>query len=278
MTATTSLLKISIVGAMVHIQVSNETRLAFETGLETELLMIGSCSTTHRLGEVVVRVARIHGDADITRRNAEAMSVEANVYRILGDHERIAVCRYLSPTSGMVALKFYKNGNLKDYVAAHGHSQLLKWAKQMIQAIEFIHLKGVRHSDIKLSQWLVGSDLNVCLSDFNGCGYDAQPLIGIGSMKALSYESPSHFMPRDPFDDNTVKSDLFALGSALYELEHGSSPLIDVTEEEVMEFFKQADFPLVSSLTLGEIIMQCWQGHSDSASETLHAGSHLWLS
>jgi serine/threonine protein kinase len=227
---------------------------------------------------VVVRVARIDDDPEITRGNAEAMTVETNVYRILGDHERIAICLYLSPIGDMVVLKFYDNGNLKDYITAHGHSQLLKWAKQMIEAIEFIHLKGVRHSDIKLSQWLVGSDLNVYLSDFNGCGYDAQPLVGISSMKALSYESPSHFMPRDPFDDNTVKSDLFALGSALYELEHGSSPLIDVTEEEVMEFFKQADFPLVSSLTLGEIIMQCWQGHSDSASETLHAGSHLWLS
>jgi hypothetical protein len=81
--------------------------------------------------------------------------------------------------------------------------------------------------------------------NFNGCGYDAQPLIGISSLKALSYESPSHSMPRDPYDDNTVKSDLFALGSALYELEHGSTPLIEINEEKVMEFFKEAHFPSV---------------------------------
>ena len=57
-------------------------------------------------------------------------------------------------------------------------------------------------------------------------------------MKALSYESPSYFMLRNLFDNKIVKSDLFTLGSALYKLEHRSSLLIDVTKEEVIEFFK----------------------------------------
>jgi serine/threonine protein kinase len=258
-----------IVEAMVDIRISDETHPASETCLDTALLTMGSCSTTHRLGEVVVRVARIDDDPEITRGNAEAMAVEANVYRILGAHERIAVSLYLSPISDMVVLRFYDNGNLKDYITTHGPTQLKKWAKQMIEAVEHLHFKGVRHSDIKLSQWLVGSDLNAYLSDFNGCGYDAQPLTGISSMKALSHESPSHFMPRDPSDDNTVKSDLFALGSALYELEHGSTPLIGISEGKVTESFQQGNFPPVSSLTLGNIIIQCWRGQFNSASEML---------
>jgi hypothetical protein len=45
-------------------------------------------------------------------------------------------------------------------------------------------------------------------------------------------------MLRNLFDNNIVKSDLFTLGSALYKLEHRSSLLIDVTKEEVIEFFK----------------------------------------
>jgi hypothetical protein len=105
-------------------------------------LMIGSCSTTHRLGEVVVRVARIDDDRQVTRGNAEAMTVETKVYRIREDHEIIAICLYLSPIGDMVVLKLYDNGNLKDYITAHGNSQLLKWAKQMIEAIAFIRLKG----------------------------------------------------------------------------------------------------------------------------------------
>lgn len=272
------LLTSPIAEAMVGIRISDETRPAFETCLKTELLTVGSCSTTHRLGQVVIRVARIDDDPEVTRGNAEAMTVETNVYRILGAHKRIAVSLYLSPIGDMVVLRFYDNGNLKEYIIAHGPTQLHKWAKQMIEAVQHLHFKGVRHSDIKLSQWLVGSDLSAYLSDFNGCGYDAQPLIGISSMKALSYESPSHFMPRDPCDDNTIKSDLFALGSALYELEHGSTPLIEISEEKVTESFKQGNFPPVSSLTLGKIIVQCWQGQFNSASEMLHDGNGLWLS
>jgi serine/threonine protein kinase len=267
-----------IIEAMVETRINDEAHPAFKTCLETALLTTGSCSATHRLGEVVVRVARIDDDPGITRGNAEAMAMETHVYKILGAHPRIAVSLYLSPIGDMVVLGFYANGNLKDYITAHGTTQLHKWAKQMIEAVGYLHVKGVRHSDIKLSQWLVGSDLNAYLSDFNGCGYDAQPLVGISSMKALSHESPSHFMPRDPSDDNTVKSDLFALGSALYELERGSTPLINISEEKVTESFKQGNFPPVSSLTLGNIIIQCWKGQFNSASEILHDGDRLWLS
>jgi serine/threonine protein kinase len=137
---------------MVDIRISDETRPAFETCLDTELLAMGSCSTTHRLGEVVIRVARVDDDPEITRGNAEAMSVETNVYRILGAHERIAVSLYLSPIGDMIVLRFYEHGNPKDYVTTHGPTHLHKWAKQMVEAVEYLHFKGVRHSDIKLSQ------------------------------------------------------------------------------------------------------------------------------
>lgn len=89
-------------------------------------MTIGSCLITHYLGEVVVRVTRIDDDLEITRGNTEAMTIETNVYRILGDYERIAICLYLSLIGNIVVLKFYDNSNLKDYITAYGYSQLLK--------------------------------------------------------------------------------------------------------------------------------------------------------
>ena len=245
--------------------------------LKAELLMVGSCSATHRLGMVVVRVARIDCDPEITRENAKAIKVEINAYRILGVHERIATCLYLGPTGDMIVLRFYSTGDLKNYITAHGPSKLLTWAKQMIEAVEYIHSKGVRHSDIKLCQWLLDSKMNARLSDFNGCGYDAQPLLGISSMEALSYERQSHFMLRDSWEDSSIKSDLFALGSALYELEHRSIPFVEVSEDEVTEYFMRGNFPSVSGLTLGHMILGCWQGQYNSATEMLQAGERLWL-
>jgi len=243
--------------------------------VKAELLMIGSCSTTYRLGEAVFRTTRVDDNPEITHSNAQAMAMETNVYRILGAHERIAKCLYLGPIDNVVVLKFYSIGNLKDYITAHGPSQLHKWTKQMIEAVEYIHGRGVRHSDIKLCQWLLDSGLNARLSDFNGCGYDAQPLLGMRSVKALSYERQSHFLPRDRSKDNTVISDLFALGSALYELEHGSSPFVEISEERVTEYFTQGKFPPVSDMALGRIILGCWQSHYRSATELLYAAEQL---
>jgi len=152
------------------------------------------------------------------------MAVEANVYRILGTHNLIARCHYVSPWRDMILLQFYDNGNLKQYVEAHGPTQLRKRAKQMIEAVDFIHSKGVRHSDIRLDQWLLDSGKNARLSDFNSSGYDECPSLGLPGEKALGNEDPSDFMLRDPAEDSSVRSDLFPLGSALYELEHGRAP------------------------------------------------------
>jgi hypothetical protein len=110
-------------------------------GHGAKLLMVGSSSSTYRLAELIIKITRIDDDAAITQANAKAMAIEANVYSILGNHDRIANFIYISPLRDMILLQFYVNGNLKQYVA-----------RQMIEAVEIIHGKGVRHSDIRLDQ------------------------------------------------------------------------------------------------------------------------------
>jgi serine/threonine protein kinase len=121
-------------------------------GHGAKLLMVGSSSSTYRLAELIIKITRIDDDAAITQANAKAMAIEANVYSILGNHDRIANFIYISPLRDMILLQFYVNGNLKQYVESHGPTQLRKWARQMIEAVEIIHGKGVRHPDIRLDQ------------------------------------------------------------------------------------------------------------------------------
>lgn len=157
--------------------------------------MVGSSSTTFRVSDVVIKIPRIDEGAEITRGNAKAMTVEANVYKILRTHDRVAKCLFISPMRDMIMLEFYGNGNLKDYVAAHGPRYLQNWAKQMVEGVEFVHGKGVRHSHIRLDQWLLDSGLNARLSDFNASGYDECHSLGLEGAKALGNENSSHFMP-----------------------------------------------------------------------------------
>ncbi|KAI7104401.1 hypothetical protein KC343_g15680 [Hortaea werneckii] len=188
---------------------------------------------------------------------------------LLGDVEPNLLCLYVGPTNDMIMLEFYGHGNLKDNVAIHGPTQLLKWARQMIEGVQFIHSKGVRHSDIRLSQWLLDPQMNARLSDFNSSGYDECPAQGLPGQKALGVEDASHFMPRDCCEDNSVRSDLFALGSALYEIECGNAPFADQDDESITQRFAQGDFPSVWGLIIGRIILGSWKGEFDSATELL---------
>jgi len=242
-----------------------------------ELITVDEVSATHRLGESVVRTVRIDDDPEVTRDNALAMTAETNAYKILGAHDQIATCLYISPIADILVLPFYQLGDLKQYTLDHGtNSHLYQWARQMIEAVAFIHSKGVRHSDIKLSQWLLDKELNARLSDFNACGFDEQPALDLDGIKALGYEQPSHFMPRDPARDNTIRSDLFALGSALYELERGKCPYTEVREDLITGYFATQRFPSLAGLSMGPIIASSWKGEFLTAGQMLRAGAELW--
>ncbi|KAF1347693.1 kinase-like domain-containing protein [Delphinella strobiligena] len=200
------------------------------------------------------------------------MRNEASVYLILGKHCRIAEYLYIAPTKDLVILKYYPCGNLREHVASSPgitSVELKRWARQMIEGVMELHRNGVRHSDIRLDQWLLDSELDARLSDFNASGFDANERLGLEGSKALGIEGPSHFMPRDPMDDNTVESDIFALGSALYELEAGTVPFVDKDDEAISACFQAGQFPDVEGLYFGPVIAACWRGSLRTARDLL---------
>lgn len=242
---------------------SQEVVLPF-TLPQRELLMVGMSAKTYRIRDTVRKECHaLPDDVGITEQNMEACRNEADVYLILGEHPLIATCLSVGPHTEYIDLEYYQNGNLKQYVnsnhASITEADLKHWAHQMIESIAYIHSKGVRHSDIRLDQWLVDAGLNARLSDFNASGFDPQPDLGLEARPALGIESPSHYLPRDPEADNTVESDLFALGSSLYELVAGHSPYEDLSNESIESLCREEDFPSTEGLLLGEIIRKCWK-------------------
>ncbi|KAK5731679.1 hypothetical protein LTR17_011150 [Elasticomyces elasticus] len=248
---------------------------------EASMLSCGT-SCTYRIGQYIVKIPRLDlEDGALSEQHLHHAVREANAYRILQSHDRIAKCMHACPIGGLVALEYYRNGNLKAYVDKHGPTRLLTWAKQMVESLEYIHSKGVRHSDLRLDQWLLDSDLNVRLSDFNGSGYDGCMVLGIEAKMNSALESGAYFMPRDPELASTVRSDLFALGTSLYVLETGSTPFAQGDEatishresydreEAITERFARGEFPSVASLALGSMIKGAWEGRFDSATEML---------
>ena len=253
-----------------------------------ELLNLSVFAEVHLLGNAIVRkMPRSESEED-----NEPILREATIYTMLKDHPRIAQCLSKGQTQH-VDTKYYSNGDLATYLQKNqgsiGPSLLSKWFEQIIEAVDIIHSSGVIHSDLALRQFFLDDSLDVRLGDFNASQYPGH--------SALGYEKAPHCLPRDYEAPNTTQSDLFAMGSTLYELVVGRVPYDELypTESEskvilrendpaaVVSYFErreQADediealytkqiFPDTSQIFGGELISSCWKGEFQSAKQAL---------
>lgn len=153
-----------------------------------------------------------------------------------------------------------ENGDLKTYLKAHDSISVdikSKWAYQVAEAVDLLHRNGVIHCDIKPRNFLLDATLDIKIIDFSGSSLDG--------LKPASGEGTRYFLPRNWRDQPTVTTDLFALGSTLYEIFHGTSPYEEIPSDEVERLFTQKEFPNVSDIPCGQIIKQCWLSRVDSA-------------
>ncbi len=92
-----------------------------------ELLMVGVFAEIYRIGNIVKKLYRRVPDDDIgTKENIKATHNEASIYILLGDHPRIAKFLHTNPAKTYIELKYYSNGNLKNFIEST--SLLLKYA------------------------------------------------------------------------------------------------------------------------------------------------------
>ncbi|KAF9740419.1 hypothetical protein PMIN01_03054 [Paraphaeosphaeria minitans] len=94
-------------------------------------------------------------------------------------------------------------------------------------------------------------------------------------------ESVRFFLPRDVTATPNVKSDIFALGSAIYYIMTGREPYDALTDAEVAAcYYSGGDFPSVDSIPCGQIILGCWRGGFNSADKVFRdlMGKHKALS
>ena len=105
-------------------------------------------------------------------------------------------------------------------------SELLPWARQMADALDYAHTRKVLHRDIKPANMLLGRDGTVKLADFGiaRIAQDAETrLTGKVSSGTLLYMSPEqHANERGKRDDS--RSDLYSFAATLYELISGAPP------------------------------------------------------
>ncbi|KAL3446940.1 kinase-like domain-containing protein [Aspergillus insuetus] len=161
-----------------------------------------------------------------------------------------------------LVLEYMKNSDLKTYLHAHKSIPMdlkLKWAGQIAQAVALLHSHDIIHCDIKPRNFFLDATLNIKTINFSDSSLDGS--------KPSSDEGTRFYLPRNWRDSPTVATNLFALGSTLYEVFQGASPYEEIPGNQVEVLFKRKEFPDVSNIPCGEIIRQCWLTQVDSAEQ-----------
>jgi serine/threonine protein kinase len=234
---------------------------------QQNIISVGIFSTVHCLDDIIVRKVPTPSDTGDFLCNCDAIRNEAQIYNLLGNHPRIAECISMGQSEDHIDLRYYKNGNLSEYLKRNGENihnpcqMRWRWGQQIVEAVVLIHKYGVIHSDLALRQYLLDDQLDARLSDFGASAFLGHDAVGL--------ENASHCLPRDYDQPNTVLSDLFALGSTLHELATDQAPYCNLSDNEITELYSQEAFPDVKELFCGEIILRCWRKEFITAEDVL---------
>ena len=66
-------------------------------------------------------------------------------------------------------------------------------------------------------------------------------------------------------------TDIFAIGSLIYEIVTGKPPYDELEDDDVEKLFKRAEFPSTVDVYLGGIIRGCWIGEYETVKQVLDA-------
>lgn len=236
-------------------------RHEIEQPSQQNIIGVGQFSIIHKLSDTVVR--KVPTDKSCSY-SARAVEIEGRVYGHLGRNKRIARC--INWSDDFVDLRYEPKGDLETYLKNTRLTDHAKYhiARQAIKAVAFIHKKDVIHSDLSARQFLMDKKYNIRLSDFGGSSLQGS--------EAIVMENASHFLPRDEDSPNSVQSDLFALGSTIYEILLGKKPYEGAEEDDIHRYFSQGVFPTLEEIRDWQwenVIRKCWKCEYNCASDIL---------
>ncbi|KAK8836362.1 hypothetical protein M9Y10_039705 [Tritrichomonas musculus] len=147
------------------------------------------------------------------------------------------------------ALEYCPGGTIREYLRKNKHyhlnePEIRKIIKDVIQGLVYIHSLKIIHHDIKLENFVIGSNGNVKidfgLSNFQKNENEKKSTI-FGTLKYLSPE-----MFRRGSRMKTYKIDIWAVGVSAFFLLTGSYPFDGPSTEKIMKNIKKGElhFPL----------------------------------
>ena len=106
-------------------------------------------------------------------RLKDYIDVERKIYERFSEHSgHTGILRYCGPYELGIRLEFASNNNIRSFFVTHTKvtdiEQRLRWAKQIAEALRFVHSTNVIYGDLTCCNKLLDGCLNTKLADFGG--------------------------------------------------------------------------------------------------------------
>jgi mitogen-activated protein kinase kinase kinase len=201
------------------------------------------------------------------------------------DHSNIIKCHGSeSGESLILILEYMPGGSLASLIQMFGplkENLIRKYLKQIIEALRYIHSKGVVHRDLKAANILLNSDGKIKLSDFSVSG--KLDINGkndfLNSLKgAIPWMAPE-VICQSNYD---CKSDIWSLGCLLIELTTGQIPSekFDNLISAMLKIGKTESLPTIPNYISHELrsfISSCLQRDPNLRPEADTLSHHAFL-
>lgn len=157
--------------------------------------------------------------------------------------EMVGYCEY-APTYGPIfILSHYVNGeNIDKFVTRLAEKpnrveKICQLIYPVLDALDYVHSRGVVHRDIKPSNIMVENESNVRLMDLGIARMNGGNKFSVhGFIGTPEYSAPEQILREQDNANVHINSttDVYALGITLYELIVGKNPMADESESETL--------------------------------------------
>lgn len=136
-----------------------------------------------------------------------------------------------------------------------------QWISEVCLGIEFLHSKNILHGDVGCQNILIDSRGHAKLCDFAGSK--------IGNENAWVRYQVRNQHPEYLGDQPTVETEIFALGSVIFEIASHRPPYEKLLDSAVQKKYEAEDFPLeeIPRTAVREIVEGCWKSTYVQVSE-----------
>lgn len=147
---------------------------------------------------------------------------------------------------GTINLMDYLFGRYSSLEDLNKSKEIKSIFKELLKAVNYIHLMGVSHRDLKLDNILINVEGRLKLIDFGFAVFRENQKEKINNFCGTPTYMAPEIINRDRYDPH--KADIWSLGVVFYKLVSGKYPFRGKTDSELYDKITNANFKIPESM------------------------------